>query len=99
MKIRSIAKLTIMLSEREIPFDFEEVPFLGGHHLYYPNAKDTVCSVIQFRGSYGYENNKLEIMGLLTDEESKEDSVVGNLSAEEVFKRIEKHYRGRKKNE
>lgn len=31
-------------------------------------------------------------MGLLTDEESKYDSVVGGLSAQEVFERIKKHY-------
>ena len=31
-------------------------------------------------------------MGLLTDEESERDSVVGWLSAKNVFERIKKHY-------
>lgn len=31
-------------------------------------------------------------MGLLTEEESKYDSVVGYLTAQEVFNRIKNHY-------
>ena len=54
--------------------------------------KKTVCSAIEHNGSYGREADKIKIMGLLTDEESKYDSVVGGLSAQEVFERIKKHY-------
>ena len=42
-------------------------------------------------GTYGSEEDKLEIMGLLTEIEEEEDSVRGWLTAEEVFKRIKKH--------
>lgn len=41
-----------------------------------------------FPFSHGFGDGKLEIMGLLTEEEAEWDSVVGYLSAEEVFQRI-----------
>ena len=47
-----------------------------------------VCSVIEHCGSYGREEDKLEIMGLLTEEELEVDEVKGYLTAEEVFGRI-----------
>lgn len=47
---------------------------------------DAVCH----KGSYGYEEGLLEIMGsLVTEEERKYDSVVGWLTAEDVVKRLE----------
>ena len=45
-------------------------------------------SVIEGFGTYGSEEDKLEVMGLLTPEESERDVVVGWLTAEEVFNRI-----------
>lgn len=50
------------------------------------------CSAIEHNGSYGRKSDKIEIIGLLTDEESEYDSVVGGLSAQEVFERIKNHY-------
>ena len=46
-----------------------------------------LVSVIQGRGTYGAEDNKLEIMGLLKEGETSDD-VVGWLTAEDVFDRI-----------
>lgn len=43
-------------------------------------------------GSYGRTDDKLELMGLLTKEESECDEVEGWLTAEDVFNRISKHY-------
>ena len=45
-----------------------------------------------FKARYGNENDLLEIMGGLTEEELKYDSVLGNLTAEEVFKRFKYCY-------
>ena len=50
-----------------------------------------VCSVIAH--GYGSEEGLLEISGLLTPEEAKYDAVLGYLDAENVFARIEKHYK------
>ena len=47
-----------------------------------------MVSAIEGFGSYGYADDLIEIMGLLTPEESENDSVKGWLTAEEVFKRI-----------
>ena len=55
------------------------------------------CSVIYGYGSYGYDNGLLEIMGLLTPEELEYDSVCGYLTAEDVFQRIDKHYKEERK--
>lgn len=41
----------------------------------------------------GMSMDKLEIMGLLAPEEKKTDSVLGYLSAEEVFSRINRHWK------
>lgn len=89
-KYKEILLLEKMLSESGIPY--AKQPMFGGWHICYPNEENTVCSAIEHNGSYGREADKIEIMGLLTDEESKYDSVVGWLSAQEVFERIKKHY-------
>lgn len=88
-----IIGLRDMLIEADIPHTFE--PDKGGYHLCYPdNGRDTrACSVILNRMSYGKEHGLLEIMGLLTPEEEEYDSVCGYLTAEDVFGRIEKHWK------
>ena len=53
-------------------------------------AKD-ISALSKDSGTYGSEEDKLEITGLLTEIEEEEDSVRGWLTAEEVFKRIKKH--------
>ena len=68
--------------------------------VYYPDGKRMI-SAIEGYGSYGYgsgdhglfgtnekDGDLIEIMGLLTPEEQQYDSVVGYLTAEEVFRRI-----------
>lgn len=57
----------------------------------YNEYGDEVLSAICHYGSYGYEQGKIEIMGLLTKEESKHNSVVGFLDAKNVLKRIKKY--------
>lgn len=65
------------------------------YHIYYPAKGDKiVCSIIQGDGSFGRDQDLLEIMGLLTEEEAEHDCVAGYLTAEEVFERIEKHHKG-----
>lgn len=71
------------------------------YHLLYPSAEDyerglgfygdysnEVCSVIEGDGTYGYEQDLLEIRGLLTPEEEKKNTVRGYLTAENIFERI-----------
>jgi len=89
-----ILKLKDMLEKANIPFAIStHVLDKNGYHLGYPSLKYPICSVVEFNYSYGHEGDKLEIMGLLTEEEKKHDDVVGYLSAEEVFNRISKHYK------
>lgn len=66
-----------------------------GYPILPPNV-DHICSVIETDHSYGHDEDLLEIMGLLTDEEYEEDSVLGHLTAEEVFNRIKAHYNAKK---
>ena len=88
-----ILTLDDMLTGAEIPHTFE--PEWGGYHLCYPDSEldARVCSVILHRSSFGREAGLLEIMGLLTPDEEEHDSVCGWLTAEDVFDRIEKHWK------
>ena len=94
MKYEEIFRLKHLLEQNNIPFDFNENHF-DGYHLMYPRKGECVCSVVEFDGSYGAKQDLLEIQGLMTKKEEKEtsDTVLGHLTADEVFKRIKKHYK------
>lgn len=94
IEYKEIFRLKEMLEKANIPFVFKEhKDFRRGFQILYP-ADDgkSVCSVIEHDFSYGHNVDMLEIMGLLTTQEQKRDSVIGYLSAEDVFARIKKHY-------
>lgn len=77
------------LEKENIPFIFRDL--FDGFQICYPDIKNRVCSVIEHGGSYGHNRDLLEIMGLLSDEET-DDDVLGYLTAEDVYNRIYKHY-------
>lgn len=106
MLCTEIFKLKGMLERAEIPFEFSDRSYdgCGGREYFYqiryPKAEiNAICSVIQCGFSYGGNEDKLEIMGLLTDEERERDSVAGWLTAEDVFERIKNHYKSNGKGE
>lgn len=88
-----IIKLREDLIAADIPFEFEELH--GGYHIEYPNKHHgCLCSVVQHDFSYGGNIERLEIMGLLTEEELRNDEVVGYKTADDVFLRIKRHWEG-----
>lgn len=89
---QEILRLDKMLSEVNIPHTLDRL--MDGWQICYPSRmrNEMIMDAIEHGGSYGNYEDKLEIMGLLTPEESEHDSVVGHLTAEEVFERIHKHY-------
>jgi hypothetical protein len=93
-RYREILRLYDMLSADGIPCVLQKR--LDGWHLEYPccftTNGDRVCSVVENFGSYGSEQDLLEIMGLLTAEEEENDSVLGWLTADDVYLRIVSHY-------
>ena len=97
----SIFRLRDMLDKEHIPYEFLDRSYdvLNYHHTHYqivvnkPKSTERLISVVEGNYTYGGEGDLLEIMGCLTKEEYKQDSVVGWLSAEEVFKRIKKNYK------
>ena len=93
-KYAEIFKLRKMLEETKIPFDFfdRSDSNFEFYQIRYPNTEQAKCSIIQSDWSYGGEENLLEIMGLLTEEEKRQDGVAGFLTAEEVFKRIKEDW-------
>lgn len=92
-RYQEILRLDKMLTEAEIPHEL--VRYFDGWQIIYPGKDTKVADVIEHCASLGREEDKLEIMGLLTDEESKKDDVLGGLTAEEVFARIKEQYTSR----
>ena len=92
-RYREILRLKGMLEKAKIPFEFSEL--FNGYHIVYPNSQFTECSVIEHDCSYGREKDLLEIRGLMTNKEinREQDNVLGYLTAENVFHRIEKHWK------
>lgn len=88
-----------MLEKENIPFEFLDRTngIITLYQLCYPSVENRVCSVIEGDFSYGGVCDKLEIMGLLTEEESINDEVLGYLTAENVFERIKIHYNSKNK--
>lgn len=111
VKYKEIFKLKRMLEKENIPFDFIEnlgydkrllgmYPDLLDHYqICYPSSDNRWISVVQGYCTYGGTVNRLEIMGGLTPLEKYEtgDTVVGYLTAKNVFKRIKTHYDSEKK--
>lgn len=96
-RYEEILKLYDMLTDSRIPFtlrrNFDGWQILYPAVLAFPEEKDNVlCSVIEHYGSYGQEQDLLEIMGLLTPEEKEDDSVLGYQTASQVFERIKQHW-------
>lgn len=86
-----IIKLHHMLEDTKIRHEF--IKRFDGYQIVVSNSDgDQICSIIEFSGSFGSSEDKLEIMGLLTDEELEYDTVAGYLSADDVFSRIVKYF-------
>lgn len=100
-----------MLEKAEIPFEFIEgfgydkrlksmyPDILDHYQICYPRkGEGQIISVIGGFGAHGDTADRLEIMGGLTPWERYHhgNSVIGWLTAENVFKRIKKDYEERK---
>ena len=90
-KFKEIQKLHDMLTEASIPhvfgFDPDNVGFYVGYE-----GKHEICDAVEHMFSYGNDEDKLELMGMLTEEELLTDTVAGHLTAEDVFNRIKNDF-------
>ena len=92
---QEIIRLENMLTDANIQHRIERVR--DGWHICYPDYGDhCICSVIEYKSSFGANQDRLEIRGLLNKEERKFDTVVGYLTAENVFERIRRDWERRK---
>lgn len=90
-RYQEIHRLDKMLVDAGIPHTMAHLH--GGWQIIYPkDGKQRVMDAVEHHFSYGEKEDLLEIMGLLTPEEAKNDSVVGYLTAENVFSRIKEHW-------
>lgn len=99
-KYTEIFKLKEKLDAIDLEYEFHDhgnklMKFEHYQILLFDEKGERIVSVIQGSGTYGGNDNKLEIMGLLTPEEEECESVVGWLSADEVYERIMKYYGSR----
>lgn len=92
---KEIFRLKEMLDKANIEYEFRDrniyLPPYEHYQICCPNCENRYISVVEGFGTYGESADKLEIMGLLTEEESEDDCVKGWLTAENVFNRIKKH--------
>ena len=91
-----IFRLKEMLEKNNIEFEFidrnkKQLEMHESYQIICTNNNKRFISVIQGTYTYGSREDKLEIMGLLTEEEMQDDGVLGYLTAEEVLKRIKKY--------
>lgn len=84
-----ILRLGSMLQADNIPFEIRKC--YDGYQICYPSKEECVSDAICHSGSYGHQQELLEIMGLV-DEEEVGNSVEGWLTAEQVFERWQKHW-------
>lgn len=90
-KYQEILKLHVMLLDKSIPHVIERA--LDGWHISYPwVGKERVLSAVEFKGTYGAEQDLIEIMGLLTPRRISYGFRKGYLTAENAFDRIKRHY-------
>ena len=91
LQFREIIRLADMLAGAGVPFTLHR--FLDGWQLIYPVKGEKPVSVIQHSYSYGGPQDKLELDGLETPAEKRAHAIMGFMDAEEVFRRISKHWR------
>ena len=100
-RYREILKLRKMLEEAKIPSSFDR--YFDGYQLCYPcviSMPDAVCTVFEHSGSYGANQDLLEIIGLQKIDDNDDNlGCVDYLTAQEVFNRIEKHWKAQKEAE
>lgn len=103
MKYTEIFKLKKLLKKANIPFEWiKHNDFRNGYQICYPEKGEKLaCSIIEHLYSYGSQKDLLEISGLMTKKELEEthDTVLGYLSAENVFERIKNHYQKQNSND
>lgn len=93
-----LEKLKAMLDQANIPYETNDDVIIKNPkykicRVVYPSLQNTVCSAIQGYGTYGWQANLIEIQGLAQYEESNE--ILGWLSAEDVFDRIQNHWKSK----
>lgn len=84
-----ILKLDKLLNDANIPHTLKR--FYDGWQVVYSVNGKRISDAVQHYFSYGHSENLIEIMGLVTLEETSV-SVLGHLTADDVFNRISEHY-------
>lgn len=97
-KYKEIKKLHKLLDDAGIAHRYHAL--YDGYQVEYPMAaRFRKLSAVEHCISYGHDRDLIEIMGLLTKEEEKVDSVLGYQTAQQVFERIQKHWNSYKESE
>ena len=92
-RYKEILKLDALLTEEKVNHILGR--FIDGWIVivYTPDGENRLCDAVEHFGSYGQEEDKLEIMGALTESELKDGPVLGCLTAKKCAKRFAYCYR------
>lgn len=85
MAYTEITHLHTMLEDNRIPHLFHRR--YDGWQVCYPGSENCRISAVQHYFSYGAKDNRIEIMGGITLADGTKNSVLGHLTAEDVFAR------------
>ena len=88
--LEQILKLSRLLLENEVEHELDV--HLDGYSVRIKNYEAILADATIHSRSYGHNDGLFEIYGALTEEESKNDNVLGYLSVEEVAKRFKYCY-------
>lgn len=89
-KFQEILKLETMLIKSGIPY--EMCRYADGWKLYYPTKENRACDVTEMSGSYGYQDDLMEMSGNLTKPYVGGIGLIGHLDAKWAFNRIKHDY-------
>ena len=89
LRMAELNLLETYLKDKNIPYKRRDI-FDGEQILVFDAVGNNLWDAIIHSGSYGHKLGLLEIRGTIVNREMDGDTVVGNLTAQDIIERIER---------